>query len=157
MKRSVIFLLLSCLFMTAASAISSPDEDFFTGPDDLSVSDTVSQPVFSTHDLTDAIYAALIQANPDFNDGQISNVEIMPLYTPDTGQTTIPTSSLRAVLVNLIGPYSPVVVQYQYTSGTNTQYLREILPDYVWMFSCAIFALVLYCTFRIGGCLLWRR
>lgn len=157
MRRFAIFFLLSCLFLTTSSAIGSTEGDFPASSDDFPSFDTVSQPVFSARDLTDAIYEALIMVNPDYNEGQITGVEIMPLYTPDTGTTTIPTGSLRAVLVNLIGPYSPVVVQYQYTNGTNTQYLREILPDYVWMFSCAIFALVLYCTFRIGGCLLWRR
>lgn len=87
---------------------------------------------------------------------ELSSVDIMPLYSLDSGTTPI-NSGLRAIIRNLIGNYSPVVVQYQYTNGTNTQYLREILPDYEWMCSCAIFALVLYCTYRIVGCFLWRK
>lgn len=81
------------------------------------------------------------------------DAQIMPLYSLDNGTTPI-NSGLRSVVRSLIGNYSPVVVQYQYTNGTNTQYLREILPDYEWMFSCGVFALVLYCTFRMGGAFL---
>lgn len=119
----------------------------------------VNTPSYSASDIGAAVYRALIEAEQQRIDeySTISDLEIMPLYTPDQGNTTIPTGSLRYVLTQVIGPYSPVVVQYQYTSGSNTAYLREIMPDYVWMFSAAIFALVLYCVFRLWGAILCRR
>lgn len=119
----------------------------------------VNTPTYSTSDLATAFYKALIEAEAQRVDeySTISNIDIAPLYTPDTGVTTVPTGSLRYVLNQLIGPYSPVVVQYQYSSGSNVAYVREIMPDYQWMISAAIFALVLYCVFRLWGVILCRR
>lgn len=119
----------------------------------------VNTPSYSASDLAEAVYRAIVQAESGtINDySTISDIEIMPLYTLDSGNTTIPTGSLRSVLTQIIGPYSPVVVQYQYTNGSNTAYLREIMPDYAWMISAAIFALVLYCVFRLWGVILCRR
>ena len=62
------------------------------------------------------------------------------------------TSGLKAALLGLLGNYDPVIVEYQY-SGANgyTNYLREIQPDYVWLCSAALLALVIYCLFKLGG------
>lgn len=107
----------------------------------------------------DALYEAILRAQAEQIDeySEISDISVSPLWTGDTGSTVIPSGNLRSVLTSLIGPYSPVVVQYQYTNGTNTQYLREIMPDYVWMISAAMFALVLYCVFRLWGAILCKR
>lgn len=109
-------------------------------------------------DQSSAFIQSIIEAMnaSSFQNGEITDISIMPLYTLDNGSTPI-NSGLRSIMRNLIGPYSPVVVQFQYTNGTNTAYLREILPDYEWMFDIGIFALVLYCTFRIGGAFLCRK
>lgn len=114
---------------------------------------------YSLSDIGQAVYKAIAQYHSEeiTEYSSITNIDIMPLYTQDSGTTTIPSTSFRAVLQNVIGPYSPVVVQYQYTNGTNTQYLREILPDYQWMISAGIFALVLYCVFRLWGVILSPR
>lgn len=115
-----------------------------------------SSPRYELSDVYDVFYSALIEAETQKIDeySEISDISISPLYNLDNGSTVIPSTSLRAVLTNIIGPYSPVVVQYQYTNGTNTQYLREIMPDYVWMFSAALFAMVLWCVFRLWGSIL---
>lgn len=119
----------------------------------------VSTPQFSMSELSTAFYEAILEAeNSQINEySEISDVSIQPLWTGDSSSTVIPSGTLRSVLNSVIGPYSPVVVQYQYTNGTNTQYLREILPDYQWMISAAIFALVLYCVFRLWGAILCKR
>lgn len=116
-------------------------------------------PQYQLSDIAEQIYSSLVLAqNQEINEfSEISDIFISPLYTPDQGATVIPSGNLRSVLTSVIGPYSPVVVQYQYTNGTNTQYLREIMPDYVWMISAAMFALVLYCVFRIWGAILCKR
>lgn len=63
-------------------------------------------------------------------------------------------TGLKAVLLSLFGSYDPVVVEFAYSSSNGyTNYLREIQPDYVWIASAAIFALVVYCVFRLGGAL----
>lgn len=119
----------------------------------------VQSPTYSLSELGTAFYEALVRADSQDIDefSIISDVSVSPLYNLDNGSTVIPSNSFRAVLQNVIGPYSPVIVQYQYTNGSNTQYLREIIPDYQWMISAAIFALVLYCVFRLWGSILCRR
>ena len=62
------------------------------------------------------------------------------------------TSGLKAALLAILGNYDSVVVEYQYSSGNGyTNYLREIQPDYVWLCSAALLALVIYCLFKLGG------
>lgn len=119
----------------------------------------VQTPTYSLSELGTAFYEALVKADAQDIDeySSITDVSVAPLYNLDNGSTVIPSNSFRAVLQNVIGPYSPVIVQYQYTNGSNTQYLREIIPDYQWMISAAIFALVLYCVFRLWGSILCRR
>lgn len=81
---------------------------------------------------------------------------ISPLFDLDDGQTIESSGTLKSILVELIGPYNPVIVQYRYQTSTsgNYSYLREIQPDYVWWASAGLFALLIYCTFRLGGALL---
>lgn len=62
------------------------------------------------------------------------------------------TSGLKAALLGLLGNYDPVIVEYQYSSGNGySNYLREVQPDYVWLCSAALLALVIYCLFKLGG------
>lgn len=158
MKRFAIFAL--TLFMLTIPAFASQRSVSYNSDGSY----TVHNPSISLNgdssmsldDLSSAFYEALILAqSEEINEfSSISDVSIQPLWTGDTGSTSIPSSSLRSVLSSVIGPYSPVVVQYQYTSGTNTQYLREILPDYEWMFNCALFAMIIWCVFRMWGAIL---
>lgn len=144
-------------FTPETDVSDSSSSDFGSGNSNLLVVNTA--PTYTASDLATAVYRAIVEAESNKIDeySAISDIEIMPLYTPDQGSTSIPTGSLRYVLTQVIGPYSPVVVQYQYTNGSNTAYLREIMPDYVWMISVAVFALVLYCVFRLWGVILCRR
>lgn len=84
---------------------------------------------------------------------------IAPAYDLDNGQTAEPSGTLKAILVKLIGPYNPVVVEYRYQNPNSSSYsyVREIQPDYVWFCSAGLFALLVFCTFRLGGGLLRRQ
>lgn len=65
------------------------------------------------------------------------------------------TSGLKSVILSLIGDYDAVVVEYSYQNSNGyMSYVREIQPDYVFLCSCGIFLVIIYCTFRIGGALL---
>ena len=62
------------------------------------------------------------------------------------------TSGLKAALLGILGNYDPVIVEYQFQSSQGyNNYLREVQPDYVWLCSAALFALVIYCLFKLGG------
>ena len=62
------------------------------------------------------------------------------------------TSGLKAALLEILGNYDPVIIEYQYSSGNGyTNYLREVQPDYVWLCSAALLALVIFCLFKLGG------
>lgn len=62
------------------------------------------------------------------------------------------TSGLKSVLLSVLGNYESIVTDYRYQNASgNWQYLREIQPDYVWICSAGIFALLLWCVFRMAG------
>lgn len=68
-------------------------------------------------------------------------------------------TGLKAVLLSFIGSYDAVVVEYEYqnTNTSNVSYLREVQPDYVWLCSCALLVVMIFCLFRLGGSLLCRK
>lgn len=99
-------------------------------------------------DTEDVTYAPVSIDDPDVTITDISLASVSPI-TPSS------TSGLKAALLGILGNYDPVVVEYQYASGNGyTNYLREIQPDYVWLCSAALLALVIYCLFKLGGGLL---
>lgn len=62
------------------------------------------------------------------------------------------TNGLVSVVLSLIGDYNPIVAEHRYQNINGTySYVREIQPDYPWLVSVALFALVLYCVFRMWG------
>lgn len=83
--------------------------------------------------------------DPGVSITDISLASVSPI-TPSS------TSGLKAALLGILGNYDPVIVEYQYASGNGyTNYLREVQPDYVWLCSAALLALVIYCLFKLGG------
>lgn len=168
-KLDEIFDLVDQAFFPLDSTLPNESEDFLiqSEMDFLESSSSpvtnnlfvVERPNYSMSDIASAFYEALAISESGHLDefSEVSDISIMPIYTPDTGAGSIPAGSLRYVLSQVIGPYSPVVVQYQYNNGSNTAYLRQIYPDYVWMISAAIFALMIYCVFRLWGAILCKR
>lgn len=78
-----------------------------------------------------------------------SHVEVLRVSASDT-------SGFHAVILSLLGDYNPIqtTTEYRYPSGTGyqTRYQVDVTPDYSWIASACIFAIVLYCALRfIGG------
>lgn len=93
----------------------------------------------------DATVSPVSIDDPGVSITDISLASVAPV-TPSS------TSGLKAALLGLLGNYDPVIVEYQYSSGNGyTNYLREVQPDYVWLCSCGLLALVIYCLFKLGG------
>lgn len=64
-------------------------------------------------------------------------------------------TGFKAVLLGLLGNYDPPIVQFEYTTNNSyKQYVNEIQPDYVWLCSCGLLALMIFCLFKLGGALL---
>lgn len=162
-RRFTLFLAV-CLLLCVGVCAAAPDGD----TDTAAPSDTVEAPPtvvvqdFSFDSLIDALTSLLsphdamgelvdVRAFPvPFDD---SGSGIAPIYDLDNGQTSEPSGTLKAILVKLIGPYNPVVVEYRYQNPNSStySYVREIQPDYTWWGAAGLFCLLLYCTFRLGG------
>ena len=69
------------------------------------------------------------------------------------------TSGLKSVLLSVLGPYESIVTEYRYqnTNQSTYSYLRQVSPDYPWFGSLAVFLVLLFSVFRIGGNLLWKK
>ena len=81
----------------------------------------------------------------------IDNITVTSVSPVEPGDTT----GLKSALLGVLGNYDPVIVEYQYSDGDGrSRFLREVQPDYVWLCSCALLALVIYCLFRLGGALI---
>lgn len=93
----------------------------------------------------DSIVTPVSIDDPSVTITDISFASVSPV-TPSS------TSGLKAALLGILGNYDPVVIEFQYSGGNGyTNYLREIQPDYVWLCSAALLALVIYCLFKLGG------
>lgn len=86
------------------------------------------------------------------------------VYQDETGSThtevlrvsASDTNGFHSVILSLLGDYNPIATttEYRYPSGTGYQnrYQVDVTPDYSWIASACIFAIVLYCALRfIGG------
>lgn len=68
-------------------------------------------------------------------------------------------NGLKGLLLDVIGPYDGIVVEYRYQNANNTSYsyVRDIQLDYPWLCSAAIFLALLWSVFSIGGRLICRK
>lgn len=67
-------------------------------------------------------------------------------------------NGLKKILLDVLGDYSAIQIEFRYlnTNGTYS-YIREVQPDYVWLCSAALFAILIWCTFKLGGAILCKR
>lgn len=87
-------------------------------------------------------------------DAEIVGVEVYSL-SPVTPEDT---TGLKSVLLQYIGDYDPVIIEYEYQNTNNySSYLREVQPDYVWLCACGLLVVVLYSLMKLGGALLCRK
>lgn len=113
----------------------------------------------SNAEVQDGLSAAQLEALSNDqkvpSDYRLTNVSVLSVVSPVDPSDA---SGLKAVLLEYLGSYDPVVVEYAYQSSNGyTSYIREVQPDYVWLCSAAILLILIYCVFRLGGSLLCRQ
>lgn len=126
------------------SEVSTIKDDVSTLSQSSSVSDTPTEDVAPSEENP--------ALGPTGEEPVVTGVSIYSV-SPVTPSDT---NGLKAVLLGLIGNYDAIVVEYEYRNPNNSynSYLREIQPDYVWIASFCMLALVVYCVFRLGGALI---
>lgn len=119
----------------------SPDSEIPSGGDTIYV---LEQPASSEG----VAYGVLTDIPVGASIDNISVVSVAPIKPSDT-------TGLKAALLGVLGSYDPLIIEYHYNSGSGyANYLREVQPDYVWICSFVLLALVIFCLFRLGGALL---
>lgn len=108
-------------------------------------------------EVIDAGTNVFVQNEIVLADGEdiLTGVSVMSL-SPVTPSDT---NGFKAVLLELLGNYDPIIVEYEYQNSNSqyVNYLREVQPDYVWLCSAAFVLVVIYCLFRLGGAILCKR
>lgn len=168
MRRFLVCFALCVFCLLPVGAVDSSAGDVAqASPDSLEASPSVVVQGISSADILSALSGALADLLYQGDLQEVSAISvplsdvdsgIAPAYVIDDGTTGEPAGTLKSLLVKIIGPYNPVIVQYRYQTSTsgNYSYLREIQLDYVWIASAALFALMVFCIFRLGGALLRR-
>lgn len=72
----------------------------------------------------------------------------------DAPITSDDTSGLKAILLEILGPYEPILFTYQYG---NASVGREVFQDDVWLCSFWMLAIMVYSIFRLLGGWLSRK
>ena len=181
MKRFLVVLFAVCVLCSSVSAVElDGSSDELTGEDvskieaiveesltESPVADVSSQEVpsgSSDSEVSSGGSPIYILESPASSDGvnygdltdipvgaSIDNITVTSVSPIDPSDTT----GLKSALLGVLGSYDPVIVEYQYSDRNGyTNYLRDVQPDYVWLCSCALLALVIYCLFRLGGALI---
>jgi len=131
-----------------------------TTPEETPVEEVVDDET-TNHDTGDYSGGSdYIFADPDDSgSGLLDDLSLVSVSTYGLSPVTpSDTTGFKSVLLEFIGEYDPVIVEYEYqnTNGYNS-YLREVQPDYVWLASCGMLALFVLSLFKLGGAILCRR
>lgn len=160
------FFLISFVFLLSVSVFASSDDErgdvevvhsVYVVASDTDVSaGSGSFGISSSQLLTVLASLAQNQSQAVPSDLDLVNVSILKSVAPVTPSDA---TGLKAVLLEFIGDYDPVIVEYEYRNQNSqySSYLREVQPDYPWLVSCGLLIVVIYCIFRLGGALFCKR
>lgn len=126
---------------------------------------TMSIPVFAAETETTVPSGETVVVSPDVtvnvtneapaapDEGQLVGVSTFALNPITPNEAT----GLKAILLDLIGDYDAIVVEYSYENTNGyTSYVREIQYDYPWLCACGLFVIVLFCILRGGFAVLCK-
>lgn len=130
----------------------------------MNISAFAVDPVYSTTPDTSGTSGSILYAqSPDvYITNEINTGEYLGEYVGTSVYALNPiepsdASGLKAVLLEVIGPYDAIVVEHSYENTNGyTSYVREIQYDYPWLCSCGLFVVVLFCILRGGFAVLCK-
>lgn len=145
-----MLLVLICSFSLTAFAdiIESEDKD----ANQILSSDILSNEEDSTvTNLQKILLDTLSNSDANINDSVSDSSVSAQVYSLRISPND--TNGLKAILLSLMGDYEPIVTDYTYRQGSSSyeSHSIDIQPDFVWLSSFVIFALIIYCLFRLGG------
>ena len=146
-----LLLTLLCIFSLMLPAFATNDE--LPASSEVIEEEVIEEETIEElEEDTDIIYGSEEDIPEDV---EIIGMEVYSL-SPVTPEDT---TGLKSVLLQYIGDYDPVIVEYEYQNSNNqyTSYLREVQPDYVWLCSCGLLVVVLYSLIKLGGAILCRK
>lgn len=159
--------IIAALWISASASELIPLEGYTENPDaypdnSLLESSSSSPDIVETQPASSPAIEETLPASSPVIDNTITSEPVRAVSDPVIVATLAPmtptnTNGFQAVVLGLLGNYNPVVLEYAYTNSNGyTSYVREVQPDYSWMCSAAIFAIVLFCLFRLLGGLIKR-
>lgn len=143
MYKAILITLAIILCFTLAVSIFADEGEL---NEDDSNEDSTDFPEVSTDytEISDYVDDPNIPYLPDGS--ELIAVRTVSPVTPSNS------TGLKSALLSVLGNYDAIIVEYQYTSYNGTvSYLREVQPDYVWIWSCILLIVVLYSLFRLLG------
>lgn len=145
--RRLLYLLLVFLFVLPVFAVEEDGGEEYDFYSDSNYYDDYDYAPYSYQNVYMLPSDARIITSADVEPTEVEvSAQALDPVTPSNS------NGLKSVLLNVIGDYSAIVVEYRYTNTNGTyNYVREVQPDYVWLCSAGLFALLLYCCFRLGG------
>lgn len=107
--------------------------------------------IYDPADVPDNLPKTVEEIN-NSDEWEVTGIEVQSLspVTPSDAK------GLKKVLLDFLGDYDAIIVEYAYKNQNNTyySYLREVQPDYVWIASFILLCLFIFCLFRLGGALI---
>lgn len=123
------------------------EEDSASDQGDTQVVYTEENPLYVQVKTETSLDNTAVAEPAAIDDPGISLLADAPITSDDT-------SGLKAVLLEILGPYEPILFTYQYG---NTSVGREVFQDDVWLCSFWMLAIMVYSIFRLLGGWLSRK
>lgn len=104
--------------------------------------------------------SALVASGSAVSSSVSSDLPEMRLMSVNVSSERVSSSSangFKKIVLNMIGDYETIITDYTYSNGSYTSHSIDITPDWSWILSCGVFALVLFCVFRLVGGILCSR
>lgn len=152
MKHSKFFLFFLCMLFSTSCVFA--DDGVSDVIESISVDDSSSTPIVV--DITQLLTPSTKGTEEDPQVVVVDEMQLVNMTQSLQKVSAADATGFKAILLQLLGDYETVVTDYEYRNNNNTYMSHSIAieQDYAWIASAAIFALLIYCTFRsIGGIL----